>query len=342
MKFLNISDITAANVEISTNCNAACPLCPRNYNGYGVRDTFPLRDMTLDEFKCVMDQLPNVSHVSLCGNYGDPAISKHVIEILNYLDQPQVNIIMSSNGSLRSTNWWADLARYKNLSIEFGLDGLEDTHSIYRQNTSWQKVINNAQAFIEAGGNAVWQFISFEHNKHQLEACCKLSKQLGFKQFKHFDDNRANGIAFTPKGEPFILGTETQQDITAEEFVSQEKYLQKQYELNEQVDYIREMEVDSIECYSQKGNIYVAVNGDVWPCCWLGSGFPLTSDMDNGWQLKKLPLLVNAIENTLEEVIASWQHISYTWDTDEPLSTCVKTCGKCDGYDGMRPTGVYT
>ena len=118
--------------------------------------------------------------------------------------------------------------------------------------------------------------------------------------------------------------------------------MQKQYELDKQVNYIREMEVDSIECYSQEGNIYVAVNGDVWPCCWLGSGFPLTSDMDNGWQLKKLPLVVNALKNTLKEVVASWQHISYTWSTDHPLSTCVKTCGKCDGYDGMRPTGVYT
>ena len=341
MKFLNISAIRSVNVEISTKCNAACPLCPRNYNGYGVRDNFPLRDMTADEFKRIIEQMPNINFVSLCGNYGDPAISKHVIEILDYLDHRQIDISLSSNGSLRTTKWWANLARYKTLRIEFGLDGLSDTHSTYRQNTNWHKVIDNATAFINAGGHAIWQFIEFEHNKHQLEECKILSKKLGFSEFKSFDDNRANALAFTPDGTPFVLGDQPQNIITAKEFVAQEKYLQKQYELNYQFQQERGLKVDSIDCYSQKGNIYVAVNGDVWPCCWLGSGFPMTSDMDNGWQLKRLPLVVNALDNTLDEVLDSWNHISDTWNSDEPLSTCVKTCGKCEDYTGARPVGVY-
>tara|TARA_R110001606_G_scaffold224529_1_gene372650 strand:+ start:542 stop:1600 length:1059 start_codon:yes stop_codon:yes gene_type:complete len=342
MKFLKTSDIVAVNVEISTKCNAACPLCPRNYNGYSIRDTFPLRDMTTDEFKSIIDQIPGLNVVSLCGNYGDPAISKHIIEILDYLDQRQIDILMSSNGSLRTTEWWANLARYKTLRIEFGLDGLADTHSVYRQNTNWHKVIDNAQAFINAGGYAIWQFIEFEHNKHQLRECRDLSVRLGFKEFKTFNDNRADGIAFTPQGEPFTLGNTPVPTITADEFVAQEKYLQKQYELNKQVEYVREFKVDSIDCFSQQGNIYVAVNGDVWPCCWLGGTFPMTSDSDNGWQLKRLPLVVNALGNTLDAVLDSWNHISDTWDSDEPLSTCVKTCGKCKDYTGARPVGVYT
>ena len=74
MKFLNVSNIKSANVEISTNCNAACPLCSRNYNGYGVRDNFPLKDMSMDEFKKLMDPvLANKPFLlSLCGTYGDP------------------------------------------------------------------------------------------------------------------------------------------------------------------------------------------------------------------------------------------------------------------------------
>jgi MoaA/NifB/PqqE/SkfB family radical SAM enzyme len=341
MKFLEISDIKTANVEISTKCNAACPLCPRNYNGYGVRDNFPLRDMTTDEFKSIIEQIPGLKVVSLCGNYGDPAISKHVIKILDYLDQRQIDISMSSNGSLRTTKWWANLARYKTLRIEFGLDGLSDTHSTYRQNTNWHKVIDNATAFINAGGHAIWQFIEFEHNKHQLQECRELSVRLGFKEFKTFNDNRSNGIAFTPQGKPFTLGNTSVPTITADEFVAQEKHLQKQYELNKQVEYVRELKVDSIDCFSQQGNIYVAVNGDVWPCCWLGSGFPMTSDTDNGWQLKRLPLVVNALNNTLDEVLDSWNHISDTWNSDEPLSTCIKTCGKCKDYTGARPVGLY-
>lgn len=345
MKFLNISDIKTANVEISSHCNAACPLCTRNYNGYGVRDNFPLRDMSLDEFKHLLDPVlsnPNIL-IHFCGTYGDPAANKHCLEILDYAysQNPKLRLMLSSNASMKTPAWWAKFGKFPDLKIEFALDGLADTHSIYRQNTDWHKVIENATAFIEAGGYAIWQFITFEHNKHQLEECRALAKELGFSEFKSFDDNRADGLAFTPDGTPFVLGTESHNtSLTAKEFVAQEKYLQDQYELNLQEEYVRDLSVDSIECYSQEGNIYIAVNGDVWPCCWLGGTFPMTSDSDNGWQLKNLPLVINGLENSLEEVIASWNHISDTWDSDEPLSTCVKTCGKCKDYNGMQPVAI--
>tara|TARA_R110002074_G_scaffold2882_1_gene15902 strand:+ start:3481 stop:4527 length:1047 start_codon:yes stop_codon:yes gene_type:complete len=344
MKFLNIPDIQQVNVEISSHCNAACPLCTRNYNGYGVRDNFPLRDMTPAEFKHLLDPvLPNSNIlIHFCGTYGDPAANKHCLDILEYAysRNPKLRLMLSSNASMKTPAWWAKFGKFPDLKIEFALDGLADTHSIYRQNTDWHKVIENATAFIEAGGYAIWQFISFEHNKHQLEECKILSKKLGFSEFKSFDDNRANALAFTPDGTPFVLGDQPQNIITANEFVAQEKYLQKQYELNYQFQQERGLKVDSIDCYSQKGNIYVAVNGDIWPCCWLGGTFPMTSDSDNGWQLKKLPLVLNGLENSLEEVIASWNYISDTWNTEEPLSTCVKMCGKCNTYSGMQPVGV--
>ena len=64
------------------------------------------------------------------------------------------------------------------------IDGLEDTHSYYRQGTNWKKIINNAKSFISSGGRAVWQFIPFAHNEHQIKSCIRLSQQLGFKEFK--------------------------------------------------------------------------------------------------------------------------------------------------------------
>jgi hypothetical protein len=57
-------------------------------------------------------------------------------------------------------------------------------HEIYRQGTDFNKTIDNAQAFIAAGGHATWQFIPWAHNEHQLMDCMRLSQQLGFKQFR--------------------------------------------------------------------------------------------------------------------------------------------------------------
>ena len=44
----------------------------------------------------------------------------------------------------------------------------------------FNKVIENAKSYIDAGGRAQWNFIVFKHNEHQVEEAKELSKQLGF------------------------------------------------------------------------------------------------------------------------------------------------------------------
>ena len=86
---------------------------------------------------------------------------------------------ISTNGSAGTRNFWERLGKTKAI-VTFGIDGLEDTHHLYRQNTVWSRIIKNAGIFIAAGGTASWQFIEFDHNKHQISLCRELSKKLGF------------------------------------------------------------------------------------------------------------------------------------------------------------------
>ena len=53
--------------------------------------------------------------------------------------------------------------------VWFAIDGLEDTHSIYRQGTNWKKIIDNVMTFVDAGGKARWDMLVFQHNEHQVE-----------------------------------------------------------------------------------------------------------------------------------------------------------------------------
>ncbi|OUU18532.1 MAG: hypothetical protein CBC05_02290 [Crocinitomicaceae bacterium TMED45] len=41
----------------------------------------------------------------------------------------------------------------------------------------------NVEAFINAGGRARWQFITFNHNSHQLQKAKDMAKELGFSEF---------------------------------------------------------------------------------------------------------------------------------------------------------------
>jgi hypothetical protein len=92
---------------------------------------------------------------------------------------------LHSNGSLRNTSWWTELAMLvgTNGYARFAIDGMEDTNAIYRRNTEWAKIMANARAFIAAGGRAEWDFIVFAHNEHQIEAARALAADMGFAAF---------------------------------------------------------------------------------------------------------------------------------------------------------------
>ena len=179
-------------VEPSTRCNAWCPGCPRNKQGFGLADGLVVEDLSIERLKSVIESLPNLERVIFCGNLGDPCASKIINEQLNIVYQNKLYLQLQTNGSLRSKKWWQELAKkfQNNIEIWFALDGLEDTHSYYRQGTNYNKILDNATNFINAGGRAVWQFIPFEHNEHQIKDCLKLSQRLGFVEFRLIKDAR--------------------------------------------------------------------------------------------------------------------------------------------------------
>jgi MoaA/NifB/PqqE/SkfB family radical SAM enzyme len=95
---------------------------------------------------------------------------------------PTIWLYIHTNGGVHDKDYWAEIAAIMNGygHIAFGIDGLEDTLHIYRRNVSYQKVIANAQAFINAGGKAQWNFIVFKHNEHQVEQAREVSRVMGF------------------------------------------------------------------------------------------------------------------------------------------------------------------
>jgi hypothetical protein len=196
-------------VEASSKCNAWCPACSRNNQGYGLAVGLVEQDLDPAVFESIISQLPNLYGIQLCGNLGDPVASRHFNNIIDISKKYAKKIQIHTNGSLRSTIWWKNLAvRLENIEhdVWFGIDGLAGVHEIYRQGTDFNKVIENAQSFISNGGYATWQFIPYLHNEHQLMECMKLSQTLNFKKFKLAKLYRTQTIAKHYKtGEQFDL-----------------------------------------------------------------------------------------------------------------------------------------
>lgn len=184
---LLVEDIKWFHIEASSKCNAWCPVCPRNNNGFGLVDGLVEQDLTPALFEEALVNFPALECVQFCGNYGDPIASSYINELVSIAKKYVKKIQIHTNGGLRNANWWhefADQLADIEHDVWFGIDGLKGVHEIYRQGTDFDKIMQNATSFIDAGGYATWQFIPYKHNEHQTKDCFKLSQKMKFKKFK--------------------------------------------------------------------------------------------------------------------------------------------------------------
>lgn len=187
----NYDQIKTVHLEITDKCNAACPMCARNINGGEDNPQLPNEELSLQDCKNIFHPsfIKQLNRMYMCGNYGDPIAARDTLEVFDYFRQHSnnMNLAMHTNGSAKKPDWWRNLAKVLGNKgyVVFSIDGLEDTNHLYRQNTVYSKIIENAQAFIDAGGRARWDFIVFAHNEHQVEQAELLSKKMGFESFQY-------------------------------------------------------------------------------------------------------------------------------------------------------------
>ena len=310
-------------LEITTKCQASCPMCARNIQG-GVDNPFMIdSEITLDEFKkwFNVDFIKQLDKIYMCGNLGDPLMAKDTVEIFAYCREtnPNINLSMNTNGGARNSNFWAQLAML-DVSIRFGIDGLIDTNHLYRKGVSYENVIRNAKTFIDSGGHAIWDMLIFEHNKHQVEDCHQLSITMGFKQFNskntsRFKEDSLPVLDKSGKTIYRIYSTERSQNITKE--------------------MTKPSGSVTISCKVQKENsLYVSGTGNVVPCCWLDMEWIPPNSINRIDYMDQIGEHLSLRRYTLQEIFDSqfFNKISDTW-TCSPLKECSKQCGSFDRFN---------
>ena len=76
-------DIKAVHLEITSKCQARCPMCPRRLNGGMMNPLVKLEEITLEQFKewFSVDFIKQLDRLYMCGNLGDPIVAKDTLKI---------------------------------------------------------------------------------------------------------------------------------------------------------------------------------------------------------------------------------------------------------------------
>jgi hypothetical protein len=326
-------------------------MCPRKYHGGVVNENLALVDWTLEDFIKIFNRelLNQIRLVYFCGNFGDPVMNNDLIDMCQYIkdNAPNIELRIHTNGGARTSAWWKKLYRTlpENHVLFFALDGLEDTHHLYRIGTTYENVVKNAKTFIDEGGIAEWVFIKFKHNEHQVDEAEIRSKNLGFKRFTvknttRFVADKKYNVVDENNNTLYYLEPPTDNKVV---FVNNDTIK----------NHDKILLGSEINCYVLEAKeIYIDAHKNVFPCCFLASTpyhyqpkNPPINELENHIRrfhntlLEQYYNLVNslggieklsALNYSIKEIIdrEEWQTVWEEYWTTKKLYTCARVCGK--------------
>jgi MoaA/NifB/PqqE/SkfB family radical SAM enzyme len=267
-------------VDFTSHCNSSCGNCSRNIMGAELNPKMPLQHMSLETWKKLMsaETVSQLNEIIFNGAYGDALMNPNLIPALKHLlevsdHRPVIRI--DTNGGIHNPEYWVELAHVMKefpepTHVTFSVDGLEDTNHLYRRGVNFKKIMENAQAFIDAGGWARWRTLIFEHNKHQIEEMKKLSEDMGFLKFDVNGGSHTSAIRLVVSQAKEYFKESKRGPASQVEYA----FLQHENKIKSQIKQYGSLEKlwaeSNIKCvWQEKRKVQVSHMGEVWPCCYF-------------------------------------------------------------------------
>ena len=163
-------------LELTYRCNLSCPYCyvgsDRNKN-----------ELTTDEWKKVIDQIPFYGIVTLVG--GEPLIRKDFVDILDYVSKRiwgKTHLV--TNGILIDDEIIRAFKKYHLLLLSVSLDGFGETHDKNRGKEGiFDKIVSNLENVKAQNPRQMVDIktIVLENNLNDLPKLYRLCEKMGFE-----------------------------------------------------------------------------------------------------------------------------------------------------------------
>ena len=330
-------------MEISSNCNLNCLGCCRtDWTSFDMKgDPRIPKNMylTLDIFKQIIESPVSIGleEVQFCGTVDDPLVHPDFIDMVKFLANKKIRTLVHTNASLRTPDYFKTLGDTIYGKVQFSMDGLENTNHLYRRGSNFQKIMENAKAYIATGANAQWQYIEFPWNESDTEKARQLARDMGFRTFKCRRDRSE-----TP--------TPGQYKDHISWHLRQVKMTWEEYKATKE----KNIHNESIECFSREDGMYfISYDSKVWPCCFLrNADFQQSGtykehydrynlNYGENWNSLKHYSFQDIVENRFysEDLVDSWESKSHGLGPKDRLIRCTSTCSKSNKC--ARPIGNF-
>ncbi len=168
-------------IEVTNKCNSLCVHCPRTFNGLDWD-----RDLSVEEFDQVIDQLPSLERIVLHG-LGEPLLNPDLFKMIFKLKARGIHVVFNSNAIALSP-------RLQQRVIDSGLDeyrvsfdgATAETYRKIRGVPGFAKAVKHVRGLLalknEQGAAtphvSLW-FVTMKENLHELADFVRLAAEIG-------------------------------------------------------------------------------------------------------------------------------------------------------------------
>ena len=171
-------------LEVTNRCNLLCETCPRTFEALE-----PPADMSMELFRRIVDQVPDVKRVVLHG-VGEPMLVKHLPQMIRYLKARGTHVLFNTNGTLLAPRKHAEIIDTGLDELRVSLDAAEAaTFLKVRGKDMFDRIVRNVSAFtnLQAATGAEKPVVSLwltglKETVDQLPAFVRLAAEIGVKE----------------------------------------------------------------------------------------------------------------------------------------------------------------
>ena len=171
-------------LEVTNRCNLLCETCPRTFEALE-----PPADMSMDLFRRIVDQVPNVCRVVLHG-VGEPMLVKHLPDMIRYLKARGTHVLFNTNGTLLAPKKHREIMDTGLDELRVSLDAAEAaTFLKVRGKDMFDRIVRNVAAFtnlqaaLGTGKPVVSLWLTgLKETVDQLPEFVRLAARIGVKE----------------------------------------------------------------------------------------------------------------------------------------------------------------